>query len=140
MTKQEIIDLLNGDLSNEYKHMHFYLHSSFLIRGLHKAELGNWLCEHAKGEFDHVQQFAKMIVGLGGKPTTTVNPFPSFTNPSEILGYALEMEEEVLRNYVDRQEQARELGGVDGAYIDNFFQEQVLDSRADVDEIRQMIS
>ncbi len=139
MTKSEMIDLLNSDLSNEYKHMHFYLHSSFMIEGLHRAELGEFLREQSESEFQHVQQFAKMIVGLGGIPTTTFKSFPTLTSPLEILRYALSMEREVLENYIVRQKQALELGGVDGAYIDNFFDEQILDSRSDADELKQLI-
>ena len=138
MTKEEMIDLLNGDLSNEYKHMHFYLHSSFMVQGLHRVELGEFLAEAAVDEFKHVQEFAKMIVGLGGKPTTEVNEFRSLANPFDILSYALKMEEEVVANYVQRMQDAKELGGVDGAFIEIFLEGQILDSRQDLDELRLM--
>jgi ferritin len=45
MTKQQLIEKLNGDLKNEYTHMHFYLQSSFIIEGLHRAEIGEWLAK-----------------------------------------------------------------------------------------------
>jgi len=139
MTREEMVALLNADLRNEYKHMHFYLQSSFLIRGLHREELGEYLAEHAKSEFDHVQQFAKLIVGLGGIPETNSNPFPNLTDPQAIFEYALQMEDEVVSNYVQRMKDAQALGGVDGAYVEIFLEDQILDSRGDADNIREIV-
>jgi bacterioferritin (cytochrome b1) len=139
MTKDEMIARLNGDLRNEYKHMHFYLQSSFLVRGLHREELSEYLADHAKSEFEHVQQFAKVIVGLGGVPDTNPNSFPNLTDPQEILEYALQMEDEVVSNYVQRMKDAQSLGGVDGAYVEIFLEDQILDSRGDADHLREMV-
>lgn len=139
MTKQELVQKLNDDLSNEYKHMHFYLHSSFMIQGLHREELAEYLKEHAQSEFNHVQEFAKLIVGLGGVPTKTVATYPTLTDPQEIFEYALKMEDEVVANYVARMAEAQDLGGVDGTYVEIFLEDQVLDSRQDADNLREMV-
>ncbi len=139
MTKSEMIALLNGDLRNEYKHMHFYLQSSVLVRGLHREEISEWLAKQAASEFQHVQEFAKVIVGLGGTPEVTANPFPNLTDPQAILEYALSMEDEVVNNYVKRLQDAEELGGADGTYVGLFLEDQILDSRGDADHIREMV-
>ena len=34
----ELTQLLNEDLSREYSHLHFYLHASIVVRGLHRDE------------------------------------------------------------------------------------------------------
>jgi len=139
MNKEQLINLLNDDLSNEYKHMHFYLHSSFMIQGLHREELSEFLAESAADEFKHVQEFAKLIVGLDGIPTTVINPFPSLTDPKEILQYAFKMETEVTENYVNRMGHAAELGGVSGRYVEIFLEDQLIDSRTDADHIKEML-
>jgi bacterioferritin (cytochrome b1) len=139
MTKQNLIEKLNNDLKNEYTHMHFYLQSSFVIEGLHRAEIGEWLAKQATGEFNHIQQFAKMIVGLGGVPETKHHPFPLLTEPYEILQYAQKLESEVVANYVQRMDECTITEKEDAKYVELFLEDQVIDSRADLDEIKQML-
>jgi len=140
MTKQELIARLNADLSNEYKHMHFYLHSAFMVQGLHREEIKDYCLTHAASEMKHVQDFAEKIIGMGGVPTTDVTEFPTdLVCPHAILQYALEMEDEVVANYVSRREEAVEYGGVDGAVIEIFMENQFDDSRADADHLREMV-
>ena len=66
--------------------------------------------------------------------------FPDdLTNPVDILRQALSMEEQVVINYTERINQANELGGVDGRWIEIFLEEQIMHSRKDTDHIKQMI-
>lgn len=139
MNKKEIVDLLNNDLKNEWKHHCFYLHNAGNIIGLHAKEYKEWLLNQATSEMSHVSQFADLIVGLGGEPGKEVNTFPSLKDPKEILTYAAEMEEEVVKNYVERIEQAESMGGVDGRWIVIFLESQIEDSRKDLDEIKQIL-
>ena len=142
MNKDQLIDKLNSDLMNEYTHMHFYLQSAFLVEGTYRHEVAEWLTEHASSEFQHIQEFAKVIVGLGGLPTTKHHPFPNLTDPHDIFLYAQKLEEEVVTNYVHRME---EIGGsellerTDAKYVELFLEDQILDSRGDLDEIRQFV-
>ena len=92
MNKEKLILKLNEDLANEYTHMHFYLQSSFLVEGTYRDEVSEWLVKHATSEFLHVQQFAKMIVGLGGIPLHRHHPFPDLTDPHQIFLHAEHLE------------------------------------------------
>ena len=142
MNKSELIDKLNSDLMNEYTHMHFYLHSSVMVSGLHRAEIAEWLLEHAKGEFEHVQQFAKMIVGLGGVPVNKPHDFPTLTNAYAIMMQAYTLESQVVKNYAHRMEEigmSNELDVCDAKYVELFLEDQLLDSRGDLDEIAQFL-
>jgi len=142
MNKQELIAKLNEDLSNEYTHMQFYLHSSIMVQGIIRDEISEWLVDHAKSEFDHIQQFGKMIVGLGGVPTHIPKAFPNLTDPSEIMRYAHTLESEVVLNYAHRMEEikeSRELDLTDSKYVHLFLEDQLLDSRGDLDEIKQFL-
>lgn len=141
MTKEQLIDALNQDLRNEYTHMHFYLHSCVIIRGLHREELREFLLEEAKSELEHVQQFADLIVGLGGHPEHFPNEFPTtLTDPKEILLYALNLEEQVTHNYFERIKEAEGLDSVDGRWVVVFLESQLEQSRKDIDHIRQLLS
>jgi len=138
MKKEKIIELLNNDLKNEWKHHCFYLHNAGTIEGIHSKEYKEYLLSQAKSEMDHVAAFSDLIVGLGGNPTKEVNEYPTLRNPEEILLYAMEMESEVVNNYVERINQAEELGGVDGKWLVIFLESQIEDSRKDLDELKQI--
>lgn len=139
LMKQEILNKLNDDLKNEWKHHCFYLHSASTIQGIDSIEYKEFLLEQSKEELEHVLAFSDMIVGLGGVPTKYVNDYPTLNNTKEILEYALSMEEEVVKNYVERINEAEELGGVDGRWIVIFLESQIEDSRKDLDKIRQLL-
>jgi len=143
MDKKQLIDKLNDDLRNEYTHMHFYLQSAFLVEGTYRHEVAEWLTEHAASEFKHIQEFAKVIVGLGGTPTTEHHDFPNLTDPHEIFLFAQHLESTVVRNYVHRMEELdggnNRLDVTDAKYVELFLEDQVRDSRSDLDEINQFL-
>ena len=135
----EMLELLNGDLRNELKHMHFYLYHASTIKGLHREELREFLFEEAASEMRHVKEFQDLIIGLGGNPTVEANPFKLWTDAHTILCAALEMEEEVVENYSKRIKQAQKMGDANGTWIEVFLEDQIMHSRTDADNIRQMI-
>ena len=145
MNLEKMLELLNSDLSNEYMHWHFYMHAAMNIQGLHRQEVQELLLTEATGEMKHVEEFGRLIVGLGGTPTTAVTPFPNdLVTSRDILEEALRFEDEVVSNYALRIDQAQELQGVadqkaNGKYIELFLEEQILASRADADHLREMV-
>ena len=142
MNKLDLINKLNEDLTNEYTHMHFYLQSSFLVEGTYRHEVSEWLAEHAQSEFKHIQEFAKVIVGLGGVPVTNHHDFPNLTDPHDIFYHAQQLEQEVVKNYVHRMvevENSDLLDSCDAKYVELFLEDQLLDSRGDLDEIKQFL-
>jgi len=139
MNKSDLISRLNFDIQNEYAHMHFYMHSAAMVEGLHRQELREFFMEQATSEMKHIQAFADMIVGLGGKPNCLPSSFPDhMSSPNDILEYALRMETEVVNNYAERMDQAASLGGADGKWVEAFLENQIIDSRTDADNIRMM--
>lgn len=140
MEIKELIDNLNSDLANEYKHWHFYINAASRVTGLHRKELKEFFLEQASSEMKHVTQFADMIVGLGGIPTIQINDFVSnLESPQGLLAEAWKMEKDVLENFYSRIKQAESIDSVDGRWIVIFMEGQIEDSRQDVDEISQML-
>ena len=139
MTKNEIIDLLNQDLKNEWAHLRFYLHHASMVTGLHCHEYKEMFLEHAASEMNHVSEFSDLILGLGGLPTIESNEFPVFSSPKDIMEYALYMENLVVSNYVQRLKNASELGGTDGPWLEIFLEKQIEHSRMDVDHFKQIL-
>ena len=76
MNKEEMIDVLNQDLKNEWMHLRFYLHHASMVTGLHCHEYKELFLKEAASEMEHVTQFSDLIIGLGGIPTTLSNEFP----------------------------------------------------------------
>lgn len=146
ITLSDLVENLNDDLSREYSHMHFYLHASIVCRGLHREEYSELFQAEATSEMQHVSQFGKLILGLGGTPSVNVAEFPTgITDPLKLVEEAMRMEKEVVENYVDRMDQAislQENGGEDrvhGRYVEIFLEDQILHSREDVDNFRQIL-
>lgn len=152
MKIEELVDLLLGDLANEYSHMHFYQEASTNVRGLHRHELSEFFTEQAQSEMKHVEEFRRLIQGLITRRnlkiqiSSKVADFQkNLNNPKSILSAALDMEDNVVKNYVLRHSQAEDLasnGGtdaVDGTYVALFLEDQILDSRGDADDILEML-
>ncbi len=147
MNLSQLISLLNEDLSREYMHWHFYMNAAIRVQTLHRAEIQELMLKEAAGEMKHIEEFGKLIVGLGGTPIVNVASFESnVTDPKRILEEALKIEEEVVANYVQRMDDAEKLeslGGIDkvhGRYVHIFLEDQILDSRQAVDHYKQLIA
>lgn len=141
MNLETMLDLMNEDLHREWSHMRFYLYHASKVAGLHCHEYKELFLKEAASEMGHVTEFSDMIVGLG---SSIVNGWgkveiPDLTDPKQIIQHALNMESEVVDNYVKRMKQAVELGGTDGAWIEIFYEKQLEHSRADVDHFRQIL-
>ena len=103
-------------------------------------ELKEFLLKESASEMKHVTEFSDLIFGLGGKPTTSSSDFTKFEDPIEIFQYALQMEEEVINNYVLRIKQSYALGPVDGKWLEIFLEKQIEHSREDVDHFKRMLA
>lgn len=142
----ELVANLNADLKNEWKHLCFYLHHASAITGLHAHEYKEFLLEQAGSEMKHVQQFSDLLFGLGETPTVDVNEFPKLTNAKSILEYAAAMEEDVVKNYTARIAELSTLvlastnEAADAKWIEIFLEEQLKDSREDLDHIMRILS
>lgn len=151
MTIKEMVELLKGDLANEYAHWHFYMQAATSVRGLHREEISEFFLEQAASEMKHIEQFRRLIQGLisrRGLDTEVPNAVGDFksgmSDPAELLRAALEMENQVVANYVLHHAQAEEMAEsekdpVDGMYVALFLEDQILDSRGDADNILEML-
>lgn len=141
MNLETLIENLKEDLKNERKHMLFYLTNASTVTGLNRIEISEFLLEESASEMKHVQEFQNLILGLNGKiDTCEFNHFDIFTDAKKILEYAYKMEMEVVYNYTRRIKEAQELNDHNGLYIEIFLEEQILHSRTDADNIKQILA
>lgn len=140
MTLDEMLPLLVYDLKNEWKHLRFYLYHASAITGPHAEEYKEVFLKEAASEMEHVTEFSDLIWGLGGEPTPTSNDFPLFTEVRDAIAYALEMEQEVVKNYAERIRQAEALPDPVGRWLTIFLEDQINHSQRDVDRFKRLLA
>src|SRR5438045_9346446 len=97
VTRQQLVDRLNEDLSREYQAIIAYVVYSQVLKGAQYMNIAGELELHAKQELQHALTIAKQIDYLGGMPTVTAKPVRTSQNAEDMLRYDLENENEALR-------------------------------------------
>ena len=110
ISRQELIALLNEDLSREYQAVIAYVVYSQVLKGAAYMNIADQLQLHAKQELDHALTLSRQIDYLGKMPTVTPKPVQTSDDPKEMLRFDLNNENETVRNYRDRIRQCEELG------------------------------
>jgi bacterioferritin len=110
VTRQELIDLLNGDLAREYQAIIAYINYSQVLKGAQYMNIADELEKHAGEELAHALLIAKQIDYLGGMPTVTPLPVKTSEKPEEMLRFDLENENVTIANYRVRVRQCEALG------------------------------
>ena len=110
VTREELIQLLNGDLSREYQAIIAYVVYSQVLKGAAYMSIAEELETHAREELQHALVIAKQIDYLGGVPTVTPKPVRTSAEAEEMLQMDLDNENETIRNYRERVRQCEALG------------------------------
>ena len=110
MTRKQLIDNLNDDLSREYQAIIAYVAYSQALKGAQYMNIATELEAHAKQELQHAMIIAKQIDYLGGAPTVTPKPVKAVGKNEAMLRADLENENETVRNYRARVRQCETLG------------------------------
>ena len=110
MTRKQLIDKLNDDLSREYQAMIAYVAYSQALKGAQYMNIAKELEAHAKQELQHALTIAKLVDYLGGTPTTTPKPVKAAGKNEAMLRADLENENETVRNYRARVRECEALG------------------------------
>ncbi len=107
--KEKLIELLNDDLSWEYTALVQYVQHSGVITGAEYGDIVKEIRIHATEEMQHAIVLVDQIDYLGGTPTTKVYPAKTSGDSVEMLQQDLDGEEDAIRRYKERIEQAEEL-------------------------------
>ena len=71
ITREQLIDALNEDLSREYQAIIAYVNYSTVLKGAAYMNIAGELAVHATEELDHALKVAGHIDYLGGMPSVT---------------------------------------------------------------------
>jgi bacterioferritin len=110
ITRTQLIELLNEDLSREYQAVIAYVNYSQVIKGAQWMTIAKELELHAGEELAHAILIAKQIDYLGGMPSVVPKAVKTSNKAEEMLRFDLDNENETIANYRIRVRQCEELG------------------------------
>ncbi len=117
MTKEQIINLLNLDLSWEYAAMIQYIQHAAMLTGPEYFAVIEEELEHAQNEHEHAVRISDKIQYLGGVPTVVVAEIKTSLDNKEMLRQDLEAEYAALARYLQRIEQLEAMKLYDVAQV-----------------------
>jgi len=109
ITTEKLIELLNIDLELEYSAAIQYINHSAVMTGAAYGDIIKELKIHANQEIGHAMVLADQIDYLQGLPTVEVGDIHTSSDNIEMLEQDLAGEEDAIRRYKIRVEQAEEL-------------------------------
>ncbi len=109
VSRAELIELLNQDLSREYQAIIGYIVYSQVLKGAEFMNIAGELEKHAAQELSHALIIAKQIDYLGGMPTVEAKTVRTSEKATEMLQFDLDNETETIRNYRERVRQCEDL-------------------------------
>ena len=110
ITRDQLIELLNGDLAREYQAIIAYVNYSQVLKGATYMSIAKELEVHASEELAHALTIAKQIDYLGGSPTVLAEPVKTSEKADQMLRFDLDNENVTVRNYRERVKQCEALG------------------------------
>jgi bacterioferritin len=110
ISRDELVKLLNEDLSREYQAIISYVVYSQVLKGAEFMNIAGELEKHAGEELAHALVLSNQIDYLGGMPVVQSKPVRTSEKAREMLRFDLENEMETIRNYRQRIHQCDDLG------------------------------
>jgi bacterioferritin len=109
ITRNQLVKLLNEDLSREYQAVIAYTVYSQVLKGAAYTDIARELEKHAGEELAHALQIAKQVDYLGGTPSVVAKPVKLSEKAEDLLRFDLDNERETIANYRLRIRQAEAL-------------------------------
>jgi bacterioferritin len=110
VSRAQLIDKLNEDLSREYQAIIAYVVYSQVLKGAEYMNIATELEKHAGEELSHALIISKHVDYLGGMPTSTSLSVKLTDKAEEMLRADLQNESDTIRAYRERVQQCEALG------------------------------
>jgi bacterioferritin len=110
VTRDQLADLLNEDLSREYQAIIAYVVYSQGLKGAEYMSIAAQLEEHAHQELQHALTISRQIDYLGKMPSVTPKPVKTSDKARDMLKFDLDNENVTIVNYRERIRQCEALG------------------------------
>jgi bacterioferritin len=110
VTRAQLADLLNEDLSREYQAIIAYVVYSQVLKGAEYMSIAAQLEEHTHQELQHALTISRQIDYLGKMPSVTPKPVKTSAKARDMLKFDLNNENVTILNYRERVRQCEALG------------------------------
>lgn len=111
ITREELVKLLNEDLSREYQAIISYVVYSQVLKGAEYMNIAGELEKHAGEELRHALIISNIVDYMAGMPASAPHPaVRTSEKATDMLKFDLENEEATIRNYRERVRQCEDLG------------------------------
>jgi bacterioferritin len=110
ITREQLVKLLNEDLSREYQAIIAYVNYSNVLKGAAYMNIAAELKKHAAEELNHALVIADQVDYFNGMPSVTPKPVKTSEKAEDMLRFDLDNENETIRQYRRRIKQCEELG------------------------------
>jgi len=110
ITRDQLAQLLNEDLSREYQAIIAYVVYSQVLKGAEYMNIADQLEQHAHQELQHALTISRQIDYLGKMPSVTPKPVKVSEKARDMLKFDLDNEDETIINYRERIRQCEALG------------------------------
>lgn len=110
VTRDQLADLLNEDLSREYQAIIAYVVYSQVLKGAEYMSIAAQLEQHAHQELQHALTISRQIDYLGKMPSVTPKPVKTSGKARDMLKFDLDNENVTIVNYRERIRQCEALG------------------------------
>lgn len=108
--RDQLIEGLKQDLAREYKAIIQYVIFSQKLDTARYMNIADHLQQHAHQELDHALQLSRQLDYFGAYPVHAPAKVEVSEDNEEMLWIDLRAEDDTIRNYRERVEQAEELG------------------------------
>src|SRR5437868_6141470 len=108
--RERLIQGLQDDLAREYTAIIQYVIFSQTLDGARYMKVAGELERHAHQELDHALAIARQLDYFGAYPVHAPALVRVSANNEEMLWFDLQAEDETVRNYRERIQQAQHLG------------------------------
>src|SRR5678815_4193470 len=98
ITRDQLAQLLNEDLSREYQAIIAYVVYSQVLKGAEYMNIAAQLEEHAHQELQHALIISRQIDYLGAMPSVTPKLVKTSQKARDMLSFDLDIENETIRN------------------------------------------
>jgi bacterioferritin len=110
VTRDQLAQLLNEDLSREYQAIIAYVVYSQVLKGAEYMNIAAQLEQHAHQELEHALIISRQIDYLGAMPSVTPKPVKTSEKARDMLKFDLDNENVTILNYQERIRQCETLG------------------------------
>ena len=112
VTRDQLAELLNEDLSREYQAIIAYVVYSQVLKGAEYMNIADQLVKHAHQELEHALTISRQIDYLGKMPSVVPKTVKTSEQARDMLKFDLDNENETILNYQERIRQCELLASL----------------------------